>query len=202
MSGNIRLARRIVMTEIEIIARAQMYMEKLANGVDPLTDREVSENDVVNNVRISRCLFYVSGILKKIVDNKGKFQAEMPEREEYSATPEQLANFEYSQYPVSITDLTKKFNDIVDTLRVKELRRGIIADWLVSTGMLTEVVINDRARKTPTAAGRNIGIITEERTNQYGTPYTGVFYNIDAQHFIVDNADAIIEMNRQKSQKQ
>ena len=51
------------MTEIEIIARAQMYLEKLANGVNPLTNEEVAENDVVNNVRISRCLYYVSGIL-------------------------------------------------------------------------------------------------------------------------------------------
>ena len=65
------------MTEIEIIARAQMYLEKLANGVNPLTDTEVNETDVVNNVRISRCLFYVSGILKQIVDNKGKFKVEI-----------------------------------------------------------------------------------------------------------------------------
>ena len=62
------------MTEIEIIARAQMYLEKLANGIDPLTNKEVPENDVVNNVRISRCLFYSSGILKQIIDNKGKFK--------------------------------------------------------------------------------------------------------------------------------
>lgn len=53
------------MTEIEINARAQMYLEKLANGINPLTDEEVAENDVVNNVRISRCLFYSSGILKQ-----------------------------------------------------------------------------------------------------------------------------------------
>ena len=39
------------MTEIKIIARAQMYLEKLANGIDPLTNKEVPENDVVNNVR-------------------------------------------------------------------------------------------------------------------------------------------------------
>lgn len=54
------------MTQLEIIARAQMYLEKLANGVNPLTNEEVAENDVVNNVRISRCLFYTSGILKQI----------------------------------------------------------------------------------------------------------------------------------------
>ena len=30
------------MTEIETITRAQMYLEKLAGGVNPLTDTEVA----------------------------------------------------------------------------------------------------------------------------------------------------------------
>lgn len=64
------------MTELEIIVRAQMYLEKLANGVNPLTGQEVPENDVVNEIRIARCLFYTSGILKQIVENKGKFKVE------------------------------------------------------------------------------------------------------------------------------
>ena len=41
------------MTEIETIARAQIYLEKLVNGVNPLTNEEVAGNDVVNNVRTS-----------------------------------------------------------------------------------------------------------------------------------------------------
>ena len=95
------------MTEIETIARAQMYLEKLANGVNPLTDTEVNETDVVNNVRISRCLFYVSGILKQIVDNKGKFKVKMPDKAEYSVTPEQLKQFAFSEQPISVSELTK-----------------------------------------------------------------------------------------------
>ena len=67
------------MTELETIARAQMYLENLANGVNPLTGEEVADSDVVNNVRISRCLFFTADLLKKIVDNKGKYKAEMPE---------------------------------------------------------------------------------------------------------------------------
>lgn len=40
------------MTELEMINRAKTYIDKLANGVNPLTDEPVSENDIVNNVRI------------------------------------------------------------------------------------------------------------------------------------------------------
>lgn len=59
------------MTELEKIAYAKSYIEKLANGVNPLTDQVVSDMDVINNVRISRCLFYVSDLLRQILDNDG-----------------------------------------------------------------------------------------------------------------------------------
>ena len=70
--------RSVIMTELEIIAHAQTYLEKLAKGINPLTGEEVGENDVINNVRISRCLFYTADLLKKIVDNKGKFKVGCP----------------------------------------------------------------------------------------------------------------------------
>lgn len=46
------------MTEVEKIAYTRMYIEKLANGINPLTDQAVPDTDLINNVRISRCLFY------------------------------------------------------------------------------------------------------------------------------------------------
>ena len=45
------------MTELEIMQHAKDYLDKLAKGIDPLTGREVPEGEIINNVRISRCLF-------------------------------------------------------------------------------------------------------------------------------------------------
>lgn len=41
------------MTELEILQRAKMYMDKLAQGVDPITDREMEDDTVLNNVRLT-----------------------------------------------------------------------------------------------------------------------------------------------------
>ena len=49
-----------------------------------------------------------------------------------------------------------------------------------------------KKRKLPTENGINMGIIREQRVSQYG-PYEAVLYNLNAQHFIVDNLDAIIK---------
>lgn len=38
------------MTELEILERAKMYMEKLANGINPLDGAIIPDEDVVNNV--------------------------------------------------------------------------------------------------------------------------------------------------------
>ena len=59
------------MTELETMQRAKMYVEKMANGIDPLSGRPAQETDLINNVRISRCLFYVADILQKVIDNQG-----------------------------------------------------------------------------------------------------------------------------------
>ena len=46
------------MTDLEIMQRAKQYIDSLANGIDPLSGKPVKDNDVINQVRISRCLFY------------------------------------------------------------------------------------------------------------------------------------------------
>ena len=37
------------MDEIEKITKAKMYIEKLANGENPINNQKVADNDVVNN---------------------------------------------------------------------------------------------------------------------------------------------------------
>lgn len=48
------------MIDISKLRTAQDWIEKLANGINPLTLEPVKEDDIVNNVHISRCLFFVS----------------------------------------------------------------------------------------------------------------------------------------------
>lgn len=188
------------MTELETIARAQMYLEKLANGINPLTNTEAAENDIINNVRISRCLFYTSGILKQIVDNKGKFKVDMPDRVEFDITPDQLTKFEFSENPIPVSEITKRLNSLVNTLEVKDLRYGAITNWLADIGMLSNIIVNNKTKRIPTDAGKQIGIIVEERISKQGFTYEAVYYNLNAQHFIIDNIGAIIEWNHQRTE--
>ena len=59
------------MTEIEKIKYAKSFIDKLANGINPLDGSPVPENDVVRNVRLVRCFSYVSDILQRVCENGG-----------------------------------------------------------------------------------------------------------------------------------
>ena len=52
---------------LELLIHAQNYIEKMANGINPLTGKKVPQNETINNIRISRCLFYVNDVLKNII---------------------------------------------------------------------------------------------------------------------------------------
>ena len=59
------------MTELEKIAYAKSFIDKLANGINPLDDTPIPDDDIANNVRLSRCFFYVSDILRQVYENGG-----------------------------------------------------------------------------------------------------------------------------------
>lgn len=174
------------MTELETMQRAKLYMDKLAQGIDPISDREIPDDSVLNNVRLARCFFYVSEVLGQVIANGGvvggktKLQA-------FTITMEQLSKVQISQEPVRITQLVDMISGIVDNTQMKKLRTTVITDWLVEKGFLEKQLGQDgKSVRVPTQNGVMIGLSTQIRQGQYGE-YQAVFYNAEAQQFILDN---------------
>ena len=62
--------------------------------------------------------------------------------------------------------------------------------------------IDGKTVKRPTDKGRDLGISVENRIGMSGNRYTVVVYNQEAQQFIVDNIEAVMEsIKTQKAQK-
>ena len=60
------------MTELETVQRAKMYMDQLSQGIDPISGRELPEDSALNQIRLARCFFYVSGILEQVIRKIGR----------------------------------------------------------------------------------------------------------------------------------
>lgn len=184
------------MTELEMINRAKTYIDKLANGVNPLTDEPVSENDIVNNVRISRCFFYISDLLRRFAEGGFPEAAKKGKKQPFIITEEQRKRFEFSETPISVSEIARRFNAAVNTEGAVQMRYSGITFWLIESGLLSVDRREDgREVKLPTAAGTELGISQEVRSGANGS-YTVVVYNENAQRYIVDNIDAILEAEK------
>lgn len=184
------------MTELEMINRAKTYIDKLANGVNPLTDEPVSENDIVNNVRISRCFFYISDLLRRFAEGGFPEAAKKGKKQPFIITEEQRKRFEFSETPISVSEIARRFNAAVNTEGAVQMRYSGITFWLIESGLLSVDRREDgREVKLPTAEGMELGISQEVRSGANGS-YTVVVYNENAQRYIVDNIDAILEAEK------
>lgn len=190
------------MTELETLERAKMYMEKLANGINPIDDTVIPEEDVVNNVRLSRCFFYVADVLRQVIDNGGVTPQKKVKKEPFSLSAAQRSAFEFSETPIPISEISKRINVLSANENMEKLSYKTIRDWLEMLGMLEDVLDgNGKPTKRPTTQGESIGIRVESRTNLSGV-YFVVVYNRDAQNFIIDNLDAINAFGHSKMENQ
>lgn len=187
------------MTELEKIAYAKFFIDSLANGVNPIDNSAILDNDIINNVRLSRCFFYVSDILRQIIDNGGIYPA--PQKKEakvrkqpYTLSLEQVEGFEYSNTPITATELFSRIIAIGPTEGVKKFPKRNLYKWLFSLNMVEEVVIDNNKVKRPTPIGEEIGLVFEECDGLYGKYHT-ILYTEAAQHFVMDNIEAILKFD-------
>lgn len=179
------------MTELEKMQRAKMYIDKMANGINPIDDAYASDLDMINNVRISRCLFYVSDILRQVIDNNGVTRVKSSKKA-FFLPADSINSFPFSETPIPVSEITKRLNDLADLRLCYKLKYSAITDWLISIGMLEIRKLDDGKNvKRPTKQGEALGIFSETRRSMNGE-YTVVVYNKDAQQFIFENIDAIV----------
>ena len=181
--------------ELEIMAHAKAYLDKLANGVNPLTNEELPETDIVNQVRISRCLFYVSDVLRQVIENGGVNKKGKIDKIPFALAMGQIKKFRLIQHPVSISEITKQINSLRDNENMRKLSYRSITTFLVEEGLIDEYVDSQgKMKREPTYEGIKLGISTEKRTNYRGE-YTAVLYNQNAQRYIVDHIERIIDID-------
>lgn len=188
--------------ERETLERARMYMEKLANGVNPIDGSQIPDGDVVNNVRLSRCFFYVEGVLRQMLEGSRAPKKKKEKKAPFTFPIERRGAFAFSAQPIPVSEISKRINALIADETMAKLPASAIQDWLLSLGILEEYPNNrGKIAKRPTSHGANIGITLESRMGQSET-YFVVVYNLDAQHFILDNMDAIVQHMRSNMENQ
>ena len=174
------------MTELETMQRAKMYLDKLAQGIDPITDQEVPEDAVLNNVRLARCFFYVSDVLGQVIANGGVI-GQRVKTLDFGITLEQLAQVQVQDYPVRITEFTEALYQTVQNPEMKKPNVKKITDWLLAQGLMTQITGPDgKTHRIPTEQGLRMGMSTRVRQTRDGE-YQAVYYDKTMQRYLLDN---------------
>ena len=110
------------MDEKRLVEHANGYIKQMAKGINPLTGENVPDSDLINNVKISRCLFYVSEVLDKyteLIESSGKRNKS---KTKFYAKSEDLNSFVYFNEPTYLSILTNKINEWYNTDDMRKLK--------------------------------------------------------------------------------
>ena len=160
------------MTELETMQRAKQYIHKLANGIDPLTDRPLPHDTVLHQARISRCFFYVETLIDRAIEQESHpAKVRKKELPPFSLTPEQKQQVLLVHNPIPISQFVQAANAVADLDHMQKLKATDLE---------------------PTANGNAIGITSEWRqAHSTGAHYLAILYNYGAQQFLLDHLESV-----------
>ena len=177
------------MADVEKLCKVKQCIDSLAEGLNPFTGQPLPEEDIVNDVRVSRSLFLASAFLQEQM--QGKTEKKNGKKQAFRLSLEERDRVEFSFRPISASELARRMNNAAGAQDCKKITYRQITDWLVEVGMLKLVENVAGTQRRPTESGKKMGISVESRIGQSG-PYQVVLYSAEAQRFIVDNVDAIM----------
>ena len=168
------------------LATAIKYVERIADGCNPVNNLPLEENDVLNNPNIIRCMYFIKEILEEVRYNDGIVTGK---REKEPALPfptEILDKFIYRE-DMSITHVLNQIYEPVADKNVKKVSVTKVTTTLKEEGYLLDELNTEsgKNRKIPSEKGKELGIYIVAREYN-GRMYESVTYNQNAQEYVVE----------------
>lgn len=178
----------IDLTKLDI---AIQYIERMAEGKNPVTNQDITEETIVNDPNVIRCLFFILDVLKQVQANGGTITSNTKSKKEEFPF-ETTKDFVFRK-DNSISHIMQQVNEPIEGKNIKKLSYVKVTKWLKEQGYLTEEEDQELNKKVtlPTEKGKEIGIYTEKRERLVGPSYIVVMYNEEAQYFIVNHLEEI-----------
>ncbi len=164
------------MTEAQKILYAKNYIDKMANGQNPLTDEALPDDDLLNNVKITRCLFYVSSLLQELVELKSEPQ-----------TTEQKHTY---NKPKTTFEATKEMIDGFPYDNTHEMYIKQVVE-LTKNEYLLDVTTDGENHKAVSGLGKQYGVFSQLRKDSEGKCYSLITLNESAQRLVAEHINEI-----------
>ncbi len=173
---NLKIFEEKTMDDIERIAKAEKFVECLANGVHPITG-EILNEKIFDEPEMIRGLFFVRDVLQDYIPRPKKSA-----KDKFTLTDNLHLEDILQDNPISLSPFVKK---------IKELNNGIgpnaklIWSFLIEKGYLYEETnLDGKTFKIPTELGEQNGLSYVQKSTMYGKSYNVVVYDRQGQELI------------------
>lgn len=168
------------------------YVQRIAEGRNPVNNMPTEENSVLNDPNIIRCMFFIKEVLEGVRSNGGLSGNKKSNSKKGPFPFDCLKEFHY-QEDKSIAHLLMQINAPVKGRDIRKIAPQAITNWLKKEGYLTVEYCPEVGQEStvPTDKGKALGIYTEIRKYPANT-YLAVIYNRNAQEFLVRNMEVIV----------
>ena len=191
---------------------AIQYIRRMSDGKNPVTNRPAPENEVLNNMNVHRCLKFIDEVLTDVHKSGGTVgmvSQRAPKQSVSVIFPyEALAQYRYLQ-DQQISYFLKQLEEYLPEGQKIPVPATTVTLWMRENGYLEKKVMGDTGKENsiPTRKGENLGLYME-KAGTYPNEYYRVFYNENAQRFIIDNfrrilteSEEIRDRNRREKKK-
>ena len=185
------------MTELETIAYTKSFIDSMAKGLNPITGKRVPESDLLNNVRVSRCLYQVSDYLRQLIENGGlHVDAPLRAAPTFDLPPEAVARFPFSDTPLTLEEMIGHLYVLAGRPGMASLHPQSLVAALAEAGLVEEKGQKQQRQISVTEAGQAAGLRMEERRAPGNTVFRVLTLDLQAQALVLDLLPRIIEIDR------
>lgn len=171
--------------------KAIIYVDRIANGFNPVNNHSIENDSVLNNPNVIRCMYFIKDVLKEVQKNGGVIGKKVKiEKEPFDF--QILDKYVYIE-DKSITKILRQINEYIENPNMEHINCRKITAWLKENNY----IIHDKIEEfgivgsVVTDKGKNIGMYNDVKTINDRT-YLAVMYNKKAQEFIIHNLKDIL----------
>lgn len=174
---------------------AYLHVTRMAMGLNPTSDESIAAESALNNPEVIRTMFFVKDILEKVAKYGIPCAKKTSRPNQKVAFPEDIKKKYVPQGKTSIVRFLKAMYEMTEEGDIKPVSPKAIQGWLLLGGYIEEAhdeEINKDYKKV-TEKGLSIGLSNEKVINGFqGRSYVSLIYDKNAQQFVIDNMEKII----------
>ncbi|MDO4490938.1 MAG: hypothetical protein Q4B85_07735 [Lachnospiraceae bacterium] len=177
------------MNKLEV---AMKYVDRMADGKNPVKNTAAEEDSILNNPNVIRCMYFIKEVLTAVKENDGIIGGKAPKPQKNPFPYECLSSFQYIE-DTTVSHFLAQLKALANDPDVSGIKVKTVTDWLTVNGYLVYVQDKYTGKKHPevTEAGTEFGLYMNERTSMRGESYISIMYSRKAQEYLAANLEKI-----------